>query len=175
MNTPQYNVLSNHSWKVVYVSSRSEKKVSERLRETGIENYVPIKREKRKWSDRMKWVELPLINGYVFVRPSSTQRDSVLQHPGVISYVRYNGSDAVIRESEIAALRSIEQKGYFVELLPKQELASGQKVLIQHGPFVGLQGYVHSKLNEQMYTIDIEGIGYALKVRVPDEIIQKLS
>ena len=115
MKAPITNNEKLPVWKVVYVLPRSEKKVGRILEERGIENYVPIKREKRQWSDRMKWVELPLINGYVFVRPEALQRDEVLQVSGVLHYVRYNGADAVIRDIEMETLKSIASKGYFVE------------------------------------------------------------
>ncbi|MBL7901687.1 MAG: hypothetical protein JNK73_06805 [Bacteroidia bacterium] len=38
-----------HPWKVIYVSSRAEKKVAERLKEKGIESYVPLKKELKQW------------------------------------------------------------------------------------------------------------------------------
>jgi hypothetical protein len=36
-------------WKVIYVNSRAEKKVGERLSLAGIESYVPIKKELKQW------------------------------------------------------------------------------------------------------------------------------
>jgi len=172
MSVPQHTVPSNPSWKVVYVAPRTEKKVAKRLQDSGIENYVPIKREKRKWSDRMKWVDLPLINGYVFVKPKLNQRDAVLQHPGVLSYVRYNGGDALIRDREMEALLSIESKGYFVEGIEKH-VEIGDEVVIQHGPFKGLEGVIRESSNGKMVTIHIKSLDLALKVIVPAEIVEK--
>lgn len=160
-------------WKVIYVSSRAEKKVSERLQQEGIEAYVPLKKELKQWSDRKKMVETPLINGYVFVNPQPSQRDKVLQFQGVIQYVRYNGADAQVREIEIEALRSIEEKGYYVEGKFASNLNAGDLVKIQHGPFKGLYGTVKTQTNESLYYISIEGIGYSLTVKVPEEIIVK--
>lgn len=160
-------------WKVIYVSSRAEKKVAERLQQEGIECYVPLRREMKQWSDRKKLVESPLINGYVFVNPSASDRDKVLQFSGVLQYVRYNSGDAIVREIEMEALRSIEEKGYFVNGEFSKNLNSGDRVLIQHGPFKGLYGSVKTQAKESVYNIYIEGIGYTLTVKVPEDILVK--
>jgi transcriptional antiterminator RfaH len=158
---------------VVYVNSRAEKKVGERLTQEGIENYVPLKKELKQWSDRQKMVESPLINGYVFVKPEALERDKVLQFQGVLQYVRYNSDDAIIRDIEIEALRSIEEKGYYVEGKFSEEWKSGDRVLIQHGPFKGLYGLVKMQAKEAVYNIAIEGIGFSLTVKVPEEVLVK--
>lgn len=161
------------TWKVIYVSSRAEKKVATRLQQEGIESYVPLKKELKQWSDRKKTIETPMISGYVFVKPDALQRDKVLQFQGVLQYVRYNSGDAIIRDIEIEALKSIETKGYFVEGKFSDNLNTGDKIKIQHGPFKGLYGTVKTQANESLYYINIEGIGYSLTVKVPEEIIVK--
>lgn len=160
-------------WKVIYVSSRAEKKVAERLKEKGIECYVPIKKELKQWSDRKKMVESPLISGYVFVRPDALQRDQVLQNQGVLNYVRYNGGDAIVREIEIEALKSIEEKGYYVEGSFVSLLKKGDAVLIQHGPFKGLNGYIDSQTHVDIYSVRIESIGFSLTLKMPKEVLTK--
>lgn len=160
-------------WKVIYVSSRAEKKVGERLSHAGIENYVPLKREMKQWSDRKKMVESPMINGYVFVRPDALQRDQVLQHQGVLNYVRYNGGDAQVREIEIEALKSIEAKGYFVEGHFGSDLKAGDATIIQAGPFKGLRGQVQTAGDKEIYTIVIDSIDYSLSLQLPREILKK--
>lgn len=162
-----------NQWKVIYVSSRAEKKVAERLLSKGIEAYVPIKREMKQWSDRKKMVESPLINGYVFVKPEPLQRDAVLQVQGALQYVRYNGGDAIIRDIEIEALKSIETKGYYVEAQAGTLFKAGDKAIIQAGPFKGLQGRVTQTLGRTLYTLVISGIDYSLSVQVPAEVLEK--
>ena len=56
------------NWYVLYTSARAEKQVEQRLKLAGIETYLPLHRSRRKWSDRVKVVEVPLFNSYVFVR-----------------------------------------------------------------------------------------------------------
>lgn len=160
-------------WKVIYVSSRAEKKVAERLKEKGIECYVPMKKELKQWSDRKKMVASPLINGYVFVRPDALQRDQVLQYQGVLNYVRYNGGDALVRDIEIGALKSIEAKGYFIVGHFGSDLKPGDAAIIQAGPFKGLRGHVQIVGHNEIYTIVIDSIDYSLSLHVPREVVSK--
>lgn len=161
------------NWKVLYVASRSEKKVNQRLNDLGLESYVPLKTERKKWSDRIKTVSTPMINGYVFVRVNEKERDTVFKAQGVLNYVRYNGGDATVRDIEMTALKSIEQKGYYVEGEFSKELQKGDKVMIKYGQFKGLHGTVKSIDGENVYRIMIDSIGYSLTVKVPEEILVK--
>lgn len=161
------------NWKVLYVASRSEKRVSQRLKDLGLNAYAPLRTEKRKWSDRLKTVSIPMISGYVFVQVTDKDRDLVFKAQGVLNFVRYNGGDALVRDIEIEALKSIEEKGYFVEGAFSQSFKEGEKVMIKYGPFKGLEGSVKSVANENIYRISIESIGYALTVKVPEEVLVK--
>ena len=165
-------IQSSEYWKVVYVAPRSEKKVGNTLTLRGIENFVPIKREKRKWSDRWKWVEMPLISGYVFVKPDAQQRDRVLQVKSVLNYVRYNQADARIQDAEINALKSIQEKGYYVEIA-SENLKSGDRARIAYGPFKGLTGNVIKQHSETMITLIMDCIDIALRIKVPAEVLIK--
>jgi transcription antitermination factor NusG len=161
------------SWKALYVASRSEKKVLAKLSDLGIEAYVPLKTEKKQWSDRKKTVITPLINGYVFVRLTEAQREQVFKVNGVVQYVRYNGADAIIREEEIQVLKDIEEKGYHTEAGAMETFASGERTLIKHGQFKGMTGRVERRSGKEIYTIYLESIGYTLKVNLPGEILSK--
>ncbi len=158
---------------MIYVNSRAEKKVATRLQQEGIESYVPLKKELKQWSDRKKTIETPMISGYVFVKPDALQRDKVLQFQGVLQYVRYNSGDAIIRDIEIEALKSIESKGYFVEGKFSQNLNAGDKVIIQHGLFKGMYGEVMRLTDKDLFKLQLEGIGYSLTVEVPYEIVER--
>ena len=55
-------------WYAAYTKSRTEKKILARLLAAGFEAYLPIRRKRHQWSDRLKWVEEPLIKSYIFIR-----------------------------------------------------------------------------------------------------------
>ena len=47
-------------WYVLYTTARAEKHVELKLQAEGVETYLPLHKCPRKWSDRVKMVEMPL-------------------------------------------------------------------------------------------------------------------
>ena len=62
------NVEDKKDWYAIYTMPRSEKKVYNRIIESGIEAYLPLLTTVRIWSDRKKKVSLPLIPSFVFIK-----------------------------------------------------------------------------------------------------------
>ena len=42
-----------------------------------------------------------------------------------------------------------------------------------HGPFQGMTGIVERKAGNELYTINLESIGYTLKINLPAEVLVK--
>ena len=51
----------------MYTRPRWEKKIASLLDSRGIENYLPLNKILKQWSDRKKIVQEPLFKGYIFV------------------------------------------------------------------------------------------------------------
>lgn len=162
-------------WKALYVASRAEKKVQLRLTELGLNAYVPLKKERKQWSDRKKIVISPLINGYVFVQVNEKVRDEVFKASGVIQYVRWNGADAVVRDKEIEVLKDIEMKGYHTDAGPIDKFETGSRAVISHGQFKGLTGIIERTAGKEVYTINLESIGYSVRINLPAEVLKKTN
>lgn len=92
-------------WHVVYTRSRAEKKVAQELSAKNIEHYLPLQKVLRKWKDRKKWVDTPLISGYCFVNITRKEYDQVLQTNHVVCYVAFEGKAANIPEKQINYLQ----------------------------------------------------------------------
>ncbi len=161
-------------WLVVYVASRQEKKSSEKLRDKGIEVYLPIAKRLRQWSDRKKWVDFPMFPGYLFVRPALDQRDAVLHVPGILQYLRYNKEDAVVRDDEIQAIRNIEKSGYSVENLPSSGFEIGEMYEISEGPLHGQVVRLIQIKNKKEVVVILESIGQAVKIDIPGGLLQTI-
>lgn len=163
------------NWKVIYTASRQEKKVADMLTKFGIEHYLPRVKKLRLWSDRKKWVEMPLFNGYVFVRPSENLRDKVLEIPGAVKYLRYNGSDAIVLEREIALLQNLIEKGYELENT-SETYSKGDKVRINHGPLKGIEAEVMSTAAGDNYVlISFDTLSQTIKVNLPAGLLNKMK
>ena len=171
----QQNSGFQPGWRVVYTASRQEKKVSGLLEREGIDHYLPLVKKLRVWSDRKKWVDMPLFPGYMFVKPDAMQRDRVLEIPGVARYLRYNGTDALMREEEINAIRSIIEKGYTVEQAGPH-LEKGDRVRIESGPLKGIEDEVlqGGKGGDQV-RITFDTISQTIRVNLPAGYLKRIK
>jgi transcription antitermination factor NusG len=160
------------TWYAIYVNSRSEKKVVELLKAKYIEAYAPIIKTMRQWSDRKKMVEIPLLNGYVFVKINAVDKDKVLQTKGVVNYVRYCGAIAIIKEVEINRLKQLVDLGYQLQVnAPQAKYAEGDKIKITSGPLKNMEGYVLENKQGKFIDILLESIGLSIKVKLSEEIL----
>ena len=160
-------------WKVIYCSSRQEKKVKVYLEQRGVIHYLPLVNKLRLWSDRKKWVEMPLFNAYVFVKPTEIQRDLVLQIPGVVKYIRYNGKDAEVPQKDIELIQRLIEKGYQIQQHEMgARLEPGDLAEVLDGPFKGQEVEVHYAENETFVIVSIEGLSSSIKVNLPREVLK---
>ena len=165
-------MITELQWYAVYVNSRAEKKVMEQLLMKGIEAYVPLVKTLRQWSDRKKWVDIPLLNGYVFVKISSIYLEKVLQTKGVVNFVRYCGELAKIRDVEIMRLKQLVELGYQMEASPiNKKYAEGDKVIITSGALKNMEGYITEAKEGKFIEVLLDSIGQVIKVRLPKEIL----
>jgi len=94
-------------WYAVQTKSRHEKVVSQYLRATGVEEFLPLYRARRRWSDRVKVVEMPLFCSYLFCRCDGPGLGLVMNAPGVIHVLGYGAKPAPIPDLEITAIRRL--------------------------------------------------------------------
>lgn len=92
-------------WYAVHTRPRWEKKVASLLQGKDIENYCPLNKVIRQWSDRKKTILEPLFKGYVFVQVEEAAKWEVLAINGIVNYVHWLGKPARIRDSEIDTIR----------------------------------------------------------------------
>jgi transcription antitermination factor NusG len=159
-------------WYATYTHARHEKKVAQQLAERGIEHFLPVYRSVRRWKDRRKELDLVLFPGYVFVRLSLTQRLRVLQLPGVVRFVSFNGQPAALPGNDIEALRNGLQQGIHAEHHPY--LTVGRRVKVVYGPLAGAQGILLRSKNNCRVVISIDAIMRSVSVEIAEEDITPL-
>jgi len=130
--------MAGLQWFALAVVPRKEKATARALRTMGYEEFLPLYRERRRWSDRMQTVEMPLFPGYVFCRLDARDRLPVLKMSTVHSFVGLGKSPVPVPESEIEALRLACSSG--LNPLPCAYLTIGAKVTIKEGPLAGVEG-----------------------------------
>src|SRR5438445_8862203 len=103
-NPPAYTALQ---WYGLRTRSKYEKTSSRVLDGKGYEQYLPLYRSKRSWSDRIVEVEQPLFPGYIFCRFEPRQRLPILTTPGVVSIIAFGKEPAPVADAEIEAIRAV--------------------------------------------------------------------
>jgi len=162
-------------WHAVYVKSRAEKKAQTELQFKEIETFLPLQRKLRQWSDRKKWVETPLISGYLFVRASRKEYDLVLQSNYIVSYVRFEGKAAIIPDNQIDYLRlMLKQYGAEIEIT-REKLKPGQKIEVIAGPMIGLRGKLQKIKGKNKVAVELEELGYSAMVEILADDIAPIS
>ncbi len=161
------NTESKDKWYALYTKARAEKKVYEQLTAMSINAYLPLRRVLRQWSDRKKWVEVPIISSYIFVNISAKDYSKVFDANGVVAYVSHKGTAVIIPEHEIEIMRrTIDNKiGFDIK---EGNLKKGQEITITSGPLKGIKGIVNDvKGNKKLY-LNISNLGYTLVIDMKD-------
>ncbi len=131
-----------YRWYAVYVKYKMEKKVYAELQRKGVEGYLPLKKERRQWSDRIKIIEEPLLWGYLFVRISNKEYYDVLVIPGALKYVCFEGKATPIPDEQIEELKLFMQYANESVTVTSEPIEKGDLVKVCSGPFKNLIGEV---------------------------------
>jgi transcription antitermination factor NusG len=163
------NASLAYNWYVVYVRSRAEKKAEAELQQKNIETYLPVQRKLRQWSDRKKWVEMPLISGYLFVHITRKEYHLVLQSNYVVSYVRFEGAAAIIPDNQIENLKlMLKQDNLDIEIT-QETFELGQRIEVVSGPLIGLCGKLVKIKGNNKVAVILEQLGYSAVIEISSE------
>jgi transcription antitermination factor NusG len=160
------------SWFAAYTHARHEKQVAQQLKDRGIDTFLPLYRSIRRWKDRRRELDLVLFPGYVFVRVSPSERLRVLQLPGVVRFVSFNGQPTAMPSSDVEALRRGLNQGVRAEHHPY--LTLGRRVKIIAGPLAGAQGILLRTKPNSRVVISIDAIMRSVAVEIDEQDVMAL-
>jgi transcription antitermination factor NusG len=109
-------LTNSGKWYVLYTAPRAEKQVEQRLKKEGITTFLPLHLSPRRWSDRIKLIEVPLFSSYIFIYTAELLLHRAITVQGVSHVVYYDGKPAVVRESEITAIQQFLEQAWAKEL-----------------------------------------------------------
>lgn len=105
--------MNSLKWFVLRVKPKHEKKVTQLLLELNFQAYNPIVKVKRKWSDRIKTIELPAIPGIIFIKTNLIHKNKIFCSSSIKGWLYENNSPVNVRDSEIEALKiGLESKDW---------------------------------------------------------------
>lgn len=161
------------NWYALYTKSRSEKKVNQELTNKGFDSYLPLEKKLKLWSDRKKWVEEPLIRSYIFVYIEEENIQKVLNTPGVVNVIRFEGKPAKVQNGHIEIIKSLLSGDNEYEI-SSENFEQGEQVEITHGSMKGFFGELVHHLNKYKVLIRISSINQNLLIRINPSYLKKV-
>lgn len=161
-----------YPWYAIRVRSRHERPVSDSLKGKGLDTFLPLCKSRRRWSDRVQEVELPLFPGYVFSRFDVAQRLPVLITPGVVNIIGLGKIPVPVEDWEMQSLIRVVQSGVHCQLWPF--LMVGQRVLIEEGPLRSVEGRLVQIKDENKLILSITLLQRSVAVTVDRSWIRPL-
>lgn len=153
-------------WYALHARARHEKAIEHRLRDQGMETFVPTTVEVHRWSDRKKKVEVPLFSCYVFVRCtlSTEDRARVYRVESVHGFVGSRGSSLPIPDEQIESIQKV-----LTQTAPWRSypfLKVGQRVRVRGGAMDGVEGVFLSENGDHSLIISVDAIQRSMAVRI---------
>ena len=152
---------SQLNWYAVYTKPRWEKKVAKLLDEKGIENYCPLNKVVKQWSDRKKVVMEPIFKSYVFVRVENKEKFELKNVSGILNFVYWLGKPAVVRDEDIDIIRKFLNEFGEVTVSEIAQLTVNAKVRVKHGIMMNYQGLLVEVMGNKA-KVKIESMGIYL-------------
>ena len=164
--------MHGNPWHVLHVLSNHEKKVAQHLQVRTVEHYLPVYKEKVKWTDRTVTAERPLFSGYVFARFEPQYRIPVISTPGVLRLLGDQQWD-LVEDEELEKIRTGLAKG--LPLRPHPNLTVGTKVRIRNGVFEGVEGVVSELRQQCKVIIALAAVRQCFSIETEIDDLQVLS
>ena len=164
---------TTQKWLAVYTKPRWEKKVHQLLISKGFESYCPLHKVKKKWSDRIKIIEEPLFNSYVFIKVSEERRTDVRMVNGVVNFVYWLGKPAIIQEKDITTIKRFLNEYEDVTVKPLK-ITPRQKVQVTQGIFMDTKGEI-IKVKGKKVEVRLECIGYKLVASLQKDYLEVID
>lgn len=154
-------------WYAVYVRYQHERSVWDFFRTAGIETILPLRQKLIHRNNRFRIAELPLFEGYLFVRISYREHRFILSHPSVIRVVSTAGKPSRIPDHQIEIIKKVMSLQLAAE--PAYgPFEKGDKVTITRGPLAGCNGLVQDASNKNRVLLLLDRIGCSLSIDLKD-------
>lgn len=159
-------------WFAVYTKFKREKMVLRQLQDRGIETYLPLQSYTRRYTRKIKHIEIPLISCYIFTKITKQEYIPVLETPDVVHFVKMSKSLIAIPDVEMDIMRRVIGAQTEVDV-QSGSFQAGDEVEIIGGNLTGLKGWLLEKENEKNFVIELENLGYSLRMSVSPQLLRK--
>jgi transcriptional antiterminator RfaH len=160
-------------WFAVYSGFKKEKIAKKLLEKKGIEVYLPIQKVVRKYDRKIKKLEIPLINCYLFVRITKSEYVRVLETEYISRFIKIGKDLFAIPEAEIEIMQRILGEKIEIEM-EQNTFYQGDEVTISQGNLAGLKGKLISFQGKEKVMVELNTIGYSMMIEMDKNLITKV-
>jgi transcription antitermination factor NusG len=173
MNEINEITTAGHPWYAVRARTTQEKRVASLLDYQQYQCFLPLYKTRRRWSDRIKEVELPLFPGYVFCRFDVHARGPILKTPSVLGIAGIAGRATPLEDHEIVAIQRIHGSGLGVS--PHPFLRAGQRVRLEGGSMDGLEGIIEDTGRRNRLIVSVSLLQRSVAVEIDSGWVTPIS
>lgn len=159
--------MAQGGWYAIQVKRNHERLTETHLEHRDYETFLPMYKSRRRWSDRVKELDLPLFPGYLFCHMDPATRLSVLTSPGVVRVVGVGKAPVPVPDQEIASIRAIVESKLQAD--PCTFLQVGEQVRIGYGPLRGLTGLLLAIENQHRLVVGVTLLKRSVAVNIQQE------
>ncbi len=159
-------------WYAVRTKCNFERVVTDHLRAKQYEPFLPLYSCRRRWSDRVKVVDVPLFPGYVFCRFDVRVKVPIVSVPGVAGIVSFGGQPAPVPDSEIAAIERLIRSSLIASPCPY--LQEGMEVRVRSGPLAGVEGRLDKIKSRYVLVLSVHMLQRSVAVEIDAEAVEAL-
>ncbi|HZU27203.1 MAG TPA: UpxY family transcription antiterminator [Bryobacteraceae bacterium] len=163
---------NSHQWFAVKVRVKNELAVETVLRGKNYETLLPTYTDQRRYSDRIRKVEMALYPGYIFCRFDPTKRLPILTTPSV-EYIVGNGkTPQAVEDRDMEAIQRLIDSG--ADARPWPFLQEGQRVRIEEGSLSGVEGYLVTIKGSDRLVLSVELLQRSVAVHIDRAAVRPL-
>lgn len=164
------------SWYVIRTRAKQEDRADFNLRSLEMETFSPKVRERRfsYYIGQPQYSNKPLFPGYIFARfEAEKMLSKVCFTRGVRSVINFGNGPVQVEDEVIDFIKSYAGQDGFVRL--GESLSSGDKVLIDNGPFKNLAGIFERDIKAtNRVIILLSAVGYQGRVELERDFVRKV-
>ncbi len=170
-------VACDKFWVAALTLMNAEKQTAKSLNKENIETFVATKKEKHKWSDRIKVIERLIIPMVVFVHITEEDLPQLRNNKNIRKILSYPGDKTPTRipDEQIERFKFMLDHSEEPVLLDNRNLTVGENIRVIKGPLYGLCGFLlKSYEGESFISISIDGLGMA-KTNIDINCVERIN
>jgi len=152
-------------WYVIVTKTIHYKKAAAILEKLGFSFYLPTQRQLHYWSDRKKWVDVPILTPYIFLLTNEMERKVIFQSCNFFHFLNWGGKPATAKDDEIENVKLLCNYSSNIKIEP-HSIKKGDFVEVISGPLSGMNGYTLQENGKHRFLVQIRSLGQFASVDI---------